>query len=389
MERVLFAPRELPPLPPDVAEDPSPFSVWVTAREAERTHLFRDVPGETLQLLMLIAAEPPAETVETLRSLQQQLSSRWNLHVILPAAAQSDFTALLTVSGLQKSSRRVQTHISDATEFGQLLAAGLATCRYAFVGVIYPGDVWAPDAVGMLLNGLAPDGAVYGDEDVLTVAGSHAGPKLKPAYSSDFLLSTSYVGRPLAFGPTVHQRLTDTLTESAVRNEHDLAIRVCEFAHRVDHIAEVLCHRIEPAMTAEAPATFESSHITSALQRRGESGVVHPGPVVGTFKVSRHASATQASIIIPFRDEPRFLRTCIDSIDATKGTQQVDFVLIDNGSVQPETATLLNRLVARNDVQLIRDDRPFNWAALNNLGAETATGEILVFLNNDIEAREV
>jgi GT2 family glycosyltransferase len=388
VERVLFAPRELPSLPPDVAEDPSPFSAWVTAREVQRTRLFRDIPGETLQLLMLIAGEPPPETVDTLRSLQQQLSSRWNLHVILQAAAQSDFTALLTVSGLQKSNRRVQAHLDDSTEFDQLLAAGLATCQDAFVGVIYPGDVWAPDAVGLLLTGLAPDCAVYGDEDVLTVTGSHIGPKLKPAYSSDFLLSSSYVGRPLAFGPMVHQRLTDTLANSAIRNEHDLAIRVCEFAHHVDHVAEVLCHRMASAMATEAPATFESGHITAALQRRGESGVVHPGPVVGTFNVSRHAATTRASIIIPFRDEPRFLRACIDSIDATKGTQEVDFVLIDNGSVQPETATLLDRLVARNDVHLIEDDRPFNWAALNNLGAESATGQILVFLNNDIEAQE-
>jgi O-antigen biosynthesis protein len=34
----------------------------------------------------------------------------------------------------------------------------------------------------------------------------------------------------------------------------------------------------------------------------------------------------------------------------------------------------------------VRDDRPFNWAALNNMAAARATGEILAFLNNDIEA---
>jgi GT2 family glycosyltransferase len=37
-------------------------------------------------------------------------------------------------------------------------------------------------------------------------------------------------------------------------------------------------------------------------------------------------------------------------------------------------------------VRVLRDDRPFNWAALNNAAAALATGDVLVFLNNDIEA---
>ena len=35
----------------------------------------------------------------------------------------------------------------------------------------------------------------------------------------------------------------------------------------------------------------------------------------------------------------------------------------------------------------MHDPRPFNWAALNNAAAVSARGEVLVFLNNDIEAR--
>src|SRR5208283_4649057 len=43
-------------------------------------------------------------------------------------------------------------------------------------------------------------------------------------------------------------------------------------------------------------------------------------------------------------------------------------------------------LDARADVRVLRDARPFNWAALNNAGARAARGDVLVFLNNDIEA---
>ncbi len=63
-----------------------------------------------------------------------------------------------------------------------------------------------------------------------------------------------------------------------------------------------------------------------------------------------------------------------------------EYILVDNGSVQPETETLLERLAARPDVHILADDRPFNWAALNNVASAKATGDVLVFLNNDIEA---
>ncbi len=95
------------------------------------------------------------------------------------------------------------------------------------------------------------------------------------------------------------------------------------------------------------------------------------------------------SILIPFRDEPRLLRTCVDSIAATTGPHaSVELVLIDNGSSDPETLTLVERLADNPDVRVLVDPRPFNWAALNNAGALEARGDVLLFLNNDIEAHQ-
>ena len=95
------------------------------------------------------------------------------------------------------------------------------------------------------------------------------------------------------------------------------------------------------------------------------------------------------SILIPFRDEPRLLRTCVDSLAATTSTHtSLELVLIDNGSSDPETLTLVERLADSPDVRVLTDPRPFNWAALNNAGALVARGDILVFLNNDIEAHQ-
>ena len=73
---------------------------------------------------------------------------------------------------------------------------------------------------------------------------------------------------------------------------------------------------------------------------------VAAGPSPGSFSILGPAkTGALVSILIPFRDEPRLLRTCVDSIAATTAMHaSVELVLIDNGSSDPETLTLVEEL---------------------------------------------
>jgi O-antigen biosynthesis protein len=373
-----------------VAKNPGPYSEWVQYREARRQHEFSPAAGaDGLALVMLVAAEPPPETIGTLESLQRQTTGQWTLTVVTLDSWQAAFTAQLAVSGLQRSSQRVRVQaVSVPGTPGQMLAAGLAANAGNPVSLLFPGDLWAPDAVAQLTSALSPGSVVYADEDCIS-GGEHVGPRLKPDYSPEFLLTSSYMGRPLAIGAEVLIRMAPA-GDGDRYIEHDLALRACEVADDVTHVAEVLCHRLFiPADSGSAPQNGVG-HITAALRRRGEVAEVTPRPLTDTYRVRRQArGAVPVTIVIPFRDEPRFLRSCIESIDATRGPGEVEFVLVDNGSVQPETSTLVERLAGRRDTRVLTDARPFNWAGLNNAAAGLASGEVLIFLNNDIEARQV
>jgi GT2 family glycosyltransferase len=354
--------------------------------------------AESLGLVMVVAGEPPPETVHTLAALQQQTTTRWTLTVIVRNSRQTAFTALLGVSGLQRTSQRVRVACTDdATPPADMLSLGLALNAGSTVSLLFPGDVWAPDAVAQLATTVSPQTVVYADEDSVTATGHHVDPRLKPAYSPEFLLSSSYIGRPLAIGSGIALQLGPS-TGGLADAEHDVALRACEAARQVIHLPEVLCHRHlgvpDAAATGDPGGNGTGGEsgggpVADALARRGELAAVHDGPRPGITRVTRRPSPHVATtIIIPFRDEPRFLRTCIESIDATHGTGPVDFVLVDNGSVQPETQTLIERLSGRNDIAVVADERPFNWSALNNAAVALARGDVLVFLNNDIEARQ-
>jgi O-antigen biosynthesis protein len=389
VDRVLFAHRVLPALRPDVAHDLDSYTDWMQGREVWRARQFVPRPdADALNLVLVITGEPTPETVQTLHALAQQTTAHWTLTVVVRNSWQTAFTALLGVSGLHRTSQRVRVESTDDSAApAHMLSRGLAANAGTPVALLFPGDVWAPDAVAQLASSLSPLGVVYADEDCVTGAGAYEDPRLKPSYSPEFLLSSSYVGRPLAIGSGVvlHEGLSGgSLSEL----EHDLALRACEGARQVVHLPEVLCHRRQ-APDAPGPRGAEVGHVADALRRRGEVAEVTAGPLRDTYRVRRRPSApVTTTIIIPFRDEPRFTRTCIESIDATRGTGAVDFVLVDNGSVQPETQTLVERLARRDDVQVVPDARPFNWSALNNAAVALARGDVLLFLNNDIEARQ-
>jgi GT2 family glycosyltransferase len=334
----------------------------------------------------LVEGEPPQTLIATLQSLQQQTSRNWVLYLAIGSGWRATVTALVTVSGLRHASERVRVlGCDEPADLGSMFETARQAAAGADLALLFPGDIWAPSAVASLSQALRPGSAVYADEDCVDSDGKYHTPCLKPAFSPEFLLHSFYTGRPMALSADIVTRLPTEGPVAPATFAHDLALRATEVAEQVVHVPEVLCHRTSD--DGPTPEPSDILHIEAALQRRGERGTVGPSGHPGTFTIRRQADRDHlVSIIIPFRDEPRFLRTCIDSLDRTTKGQPFELLLVDNGSVQPETATLLDRLSERPGTRVLPDNRPFNWAVLNNIAAAKASGDILLFLNNDIEA---
>ena len=96
----------------------------------------------------------------------------------------------------------------------------------------------------------------------------------------------------------------------------------------------------------------------------------------------------QVSIIIPTRDGWDLLEPCLASLSHTDWPREkLEVIVVDNGSSDPVCLAGLERAETAGYLRVIRDPRPFNFAALNNRAASQAQGDLLVFLNNDTLAR--
>ena len=81
------------------------------------------------------------------------------------------------------------------------------------------------------------------------------------------------------------------------------------------HIAEVLCHRSARRGVARRRCAPRAGGTAPPERARRRSRSV---PAPGTFRLRRPSDGrARVSILIPFRDEPRLLRTCVDSVAAT------------------------------------------------------------------------
>jgi GT2 family glycosyltransferase len=333
-------------------------------REAHRARVAPVTAARQLMVVMVLAGPTPSATAATLRGLHRQVTDRWSLTMVVPDQELRALRRLVKASVPRRTRRRIHivTCPAGTAERG-LLRQGWSETRGSAGALIFPGDVWAPDTVALLVAGLEHSGAVYADEDRVTADGRHVDPRLKPDYSPDFLLSTAYVGRPLAVG----SELTGDPAELVSPDgdiESEFSTSLCLRARTVTHIPEVLCHR------------------TEVRPFRGEPP--HSPVRVASRTIPERGTPARVSIVIPFRDQPRFLRTCLDSVRATT-EEDLEFVLIDNASSEPETMSLLERVAAQPEVHVLPDAGPFNWARLSNSGARIARGDVLLFLNNDVE----
>lgn len=91
------------------------------------------------------------------------------------------------------------------------------------------------------------------------------------------------------------------------------------------------------------------------------------------------------SIIIPTRDKAELLERAIKTLYEKCDWPNKELVVVDNGSIERETFDLFERIRALANVTIIRDEKPFNFSRLINVGGRAAKGDVLAIMNNDVE----
>ncbi len=273
----------------------------------------------------------------------------------------------------------------------------LAAATGEFVALLDHDDVLEPDALAEVVAAIARAhdvDVVYSDEDKLDQLHRRYLPMFKPDWDADLLLVYPYLGHLLAIRSDLLRHIGGFRPEFDGSQDYDVMLRATELARKVVHIPRVLYHwRAVAGSAALAEDAKPWAHLASrkaledAVVRRGIDASVESGPFKGAYHVRRKIrGAPTVSIIIPFRDQAGLTAKCLDSLNADPGYPIEEIILVDNGSTDPETRVLCRQLAKRPDIRLMDYPGVFNWSAINNAAAARSESDMLLFMNNDIEA---
>ena len=240
-------------------------------------------------------------------------------------------------------------------------------------------------------------GLIYSDEDKIDQTGARCCPFFKSDWNPELLLGQNYVSHLGIYRRALLVEIGGFREGYEGSQDYDLALRCSEKLHpaQIRHIPRVLYHwrMVEgsAAAVAEAkPYAAKAARLAIAdhLQRKNIDGAVVPCPQNREWHrviYPLRSPSPLVSIIIPTRDQAALLQRCLTSIREKTDYAPIEIVIVDNGSTKPETHAFLHDLALDPRIQIVTDGAEFNFSRLINRGVRIARGEILAFVNDDIE----
>lgn len=292
--------------------------------------------------------------------------------------------------------------MADATAMADLLPAALqaaSTDRLIFLRAADRLAAIAPHRLAAAIAAQPDADLIFGDEDQVDAKGKRFAPWFKPDFGDDLFLCQNGFGRAVVFRKATLQRIAAPETEDFDAAVYTMALRLVPGArHEPLHCPGILLHvGGDPATTPKArvlhlPSDARLAAVADFVARRPSlAGATVEGPDGHGNLRLRHPlpeSPPLVSIVIPTRDRKDLLEQCVKSLDDKTAYRNFEIIIVDNDSREAETKAYFAALAQRPNVRIVPAPGPFNYPRLINLGAAQAQGELLMTLNNDIEAIE-
>lgn len=384
------------------------YDHWMTA--IEPTLWSEKLILETVQFSIIVPVyNSKPEWLENLfNSVVNQTYGNWQLVLVDDDSPNEATKAKL--SALAKYDKRVAVIWRESN--GHIVRAtndGLKRAKGNFVLFLDHDDCLSPHALNELAHSIQRNPSaklIYSDEDLMTECGQRQLPHFKSGWNPDLLLSHNYITHIACYPKYFVEELGGLSEGLDGAQDYDLVLRATArlTPKEIVHIPKVLYHwrMVEGSTASQASAKNYATvaglkALQSYMQSQQMEAQVSDGSLTNYYTVSWPLPAVlpKISVIIPTKDGLEVLKPCIDSIVATANYPNLEIVIIDNGSEKAETINYLSSLTPKMeqgenqepiDVIVVKDEGDFNFSRLMNLGASTATGGILLLLNNDVEA---
>jgi GT2 family glycosyltransferase/glycosyltransferase involved in cell wall biosynthesis len=331
----------------------------------------------------------PQWLAEAAASVLNQTCADWEWCIVDDGSESRELREML--EGFARSSPNVRVSFASGGGISSANNQGLEMARGDYVCFLDHDDLLDPEALAAMAEKIDQGfEAVYSDEDKLDDARGELGEHFfKPDWSPEYFRGVMYVGHLLCLRREIATKMRFDSAFDGVQ-DFEFMLRVSETSAKIGHIPRVLYHwRKTPGSIAEKGdakpriATLQQQAVTNHLARTGlrahAEQSIHPHRL--KIVPAERSVFPLISIIIPSKNAPELLERCLRSISEKTSYPEWEVIVMDNETTDEDALRLMREYSTRR----IEFQNPFNFSRANNLGAEKAAGEYLLFLNNDTE----
>ena len=349
---------------------------------------------------------PDEAELQAQRELAQQLSEAPRFHVLVQAERDDD-ALFATLTSLREQAwpffdvqlvaprtRALEQLVANALPTGVTLrwweslvdALDAPALHADFVLFLREGETLAPHALSEMGHAARQSDTqlIYSDHDRVSSEGTHGQPCFTPQWAPEHLTANNYIGG-------VYALRGERLARWQARHCEAAAWR---YACLLDASLGLTREQVQrcPLMLWSAPlddARDASLRAEEATALREHLARHTPGAAV--LELPRGLRAVEwplpsalpkVSIIIPTMGRLSLIQPCIESLLQITAWPNYEVVILDNGRGKyPDGIAWLRE----KPFTVVECNEPFNWARLNNIGVRHATGDLYLFLNDDIE----
>jgi GT2 family glycosyltransferase len=324
---------------------------------------------------------------EMFASVLAQTYDNWQLFVVDAASDRTE--TIETLRQWEKRDDRIRIErLSENFGIAENTNRALRLATGDFIACLDHDDVLAPFALYELARAAmeSPDADIfYSDEDRLSEQGRRHAPFFKPDWDPELLCGSMYIGHLSAYRRSLALELGGFRKEFDLSQDYDFALRATERARAIRHIPQVLYHwREHPGSgsTGGKPDARRTNlaALADAMRRRNLPADVLEYATANRarLKIERWP---RVSIIIP-TDSPTRAQACLQELPRQTKYPDLEIVLVTNSKLAESLKFIEPE---RTAIRLVPYDKPFNFSEKCNVGAEAATGERLIFFNDDVE----
>lgn len=350
---------------------------------------------EPLFSIVVPLYKTPLPYLEALiRSIQAQTYRKWELYLSDGSGKESSLKEVLR--NYARKEKRIhiiendcRLNISDNTN------RALEQANGDYVVFVDHDDTLAPDALYECVKVLnrEPDAEViYTDSDKLSENGKrYSEPCFKPDFNLDLLRCQNYICHLTVIQKRFLDKVGHLNPNYSGVQDYDHILRCVERTNRIVHIPKILYHwRMCPGSVAvdtdNKPYTYElfQKILREHYERmwiQAEVKAVFPGVVRTVYQLP---CEPLVSVIIANKDHREDLMRCVESLEQESEYKNLEILIVENNSVSEEIFAYYDQVQRQYDnVRVLRYEKEFNYADIQNYAAVRAKGDYLLLLNND------